>query len=194
MKNFMMAFARFMAYLGGLVLSFLVVLTCLSILGRLMNGGLHSDFMQSIAPGFSNWLIEVGIGPINGDFELVEAGVAFAIFAFIPICQLTAGHAVVDLFTNQLPERANRFLQVLIEFLFAAVLVLIAWRLFDGLLSKQRYGETTFLLQFPIWWAYLASFIGAVSSAVVGVYVAYIRLIEFITNREVLIDPVESEL
>jgi hypothetical protein len=48
------------------------------------------------------------------------------------------------------------------------VLILISWRLYEGLLSKMSNGETTFLLQFPIWWAYAASFaasVAAVSSA-----------------------------
>jgi len=31
---------------------------------------------------------------------------AFCIFAFLPYCQLTAGHAAVDVFTDPLPARA----------------------------------------------------------------------------------------
>ena len=90
-----------MAVLGGIVLSFLILLTCVSIIGRSLNGIFHSDFMERIAPGFSRLVIDIGVGPVNGDFELVEAGVAFAIFAFIPLCQVTAGHASVDILTNQ---------------------------------------------------------------------------------------------
>lgn len=181
-----------MAILGGIVLSFLIVLTCASIAGRLLNGFFHSDFMEGIAPGFSKWAIDVGVGPITGDFELVEAGVAFAIFAFIPLCQITAGHASVDIFANMLPRGVNRFLRMVIEIVFAAVLVLIAWRLYEGMISKMSYGETTFLLQFPIWWAYAASFVGAVVSSMVGVYMACVRTYEFATGRIVIYDGVEA--
>ncbi|MFT7595435.1 MAG: TRAP-type C4-dicarboxylate transport system permease small subunit [Paracoccaceae bacterium] len=193
LKNFMTELARAMAIAGGFVLSLLIILTCVSILGRILNGFFHGDLMESIAPGFSKWVIDMGVGPITGDFELVEAGVAFAIFAFIPICQITAGHACVDVLAVQFPKKVNRYLRMLIDILFAAVLVLIAWRLFDGMMSKRGYGETTFLLQFPIWWAYAASFVGAIVAALVGVYVAAVRIYEAFTGRIIIWDGVEAE-
>lgn len=192
MKNLMMGLSRFMAVLGGIVLSALIVLTCISIAGRLLNGLFHSSFMEAVAPGFSKWAIEIGIGPVTGDFELVEAGVAFAIFAFIPLCQITAGHASVDIFANMFPRGVNRFLRMVTEVVFAAVLILIAWRLYEGMSSKMRYGETTFLLQFPIWWAYAASLFGSIVAAIVGVYVALVRVYEFLTGRIIIWDGVEK--
>ena len=191
-NGFMMILARFMAILGGAVLSLLVVLTVISIAGRILNGFLHGDFMQGFAPGLATWLLDLGIGPVNGDFELVEAGVAFAIFAFLPLCQITAGHASVDVFTNLLPRGFNRFSRMVIEIVFAAVLVLIAWRLYEGMMSKKSYNETTFLLQFPIWWAYAASLFGAVVAALVGVYVALVRVFEYLTGRNVIHDGLET--
>jgi TRAP-type C4-dicarboxylate transport system permease small subunit len=179
----MLGLAKLMAILGGFVLSALILLTCISVLGRSLNGIFHSDVMERIAPGFSQWMIDIGVGPVNGDFELVEAGVAFAIFAFIPLCQITSGHAAVDIFANTFPRWLDRALRTLTEVVFAAVLILIAWRLFEGMSSKMRFGETTFLIQFPIWWAYAASLVGAVVAALVGVYMACIRVIEYITGR-----------
>jgi len=149
--------------------------------------------MESIAPGFSQWMIKIGVGPVNGDFELVEAGVAFAIFAFMPLCQITAGHASVDIFTNMLPRGFNRFMRMIIEIVFAAVLVLIAWRLYVGMMSKMSYNETTFLLQFPIWWAYAASFAGAVVAAIVSTYMAMVRTYEFFSGRVVILDGMETD-
>ncbi|MDU9006104.1 TRAP transporter small permease [Sedimentitalea todarodis] len=193
MHKIMMSLARFMAVLGGIALSALILLTCISIAGRLLNGFFHKDFMQGLLPEFSNWMIEIGVGPVNGDFELVESGVAFAIFAFIPLCQITAGHASVDIFTSTLSARVNRFLRMVTETVFAAVLILIAVKLYDGMASKMRYGETSFLLQFPTWWAYAASLFGAVVSAIVGVYVAAVRIYEFSTGRIVIVDGMEAD-
>lgn len=190
----MIKFSRALAFVGGVVLTLLIALTCLSILGRMLNGAFHSPFMESVAPGFSKWMLDLGVGPINGDFELVEAGVAFAIFAFLPLCQMTAGHAYVDIFTNMLPKGTNRFLKAVVEVLFALVLILIAWRLYEGMVSKMKYGETTFLLQFPIWWAYLASWLASVSAAVVSVYVACIRIYELASRKVVLRDGLESDI
>jgi len=189
MQKLVLSLARGMAFLGGAVLTMLIVLTCVSVVGRMLNGALHGDFAQDLFPDFADWLIKLGVGPVLGDFELVEAGVAFAIFAFLPFCQITGGHASVDIFTSKLPLRINRLIQVAVDIVFAAVLILIAQRLYVGLLDKQQYNETTFMLQFPIWWAYAASLIAAALAAAVGVYVAVSRIIEILSGRSILPNP-----
>lgn len=145
--------ARFMAILGGLVLTALIGLTCVSVLGRGLNTFGHSEFLTSLSESAANALIATGVGPVSGDFELVEAGISFTIFAFLPICQLKRGHATVDVFAGSFPIWMNRGLEVLWEVLFSLLIFLITWRLFVGMEDKMRYNETTFLLQFPIWWA-----------------------------------------
>ena len=72
------------------------------------------------------------------------------------------------------------------ECLFALVLGLIAWRLLAGMEAKQRYGETTFLLQFPIWWAYAASFLGTFIAALVSFYLAALKFAEMLTGRKLI--------
>jgi len=175
--------ARFMAVIGGLVLSALVILTCVSVLGRMVNSMAHSDALMGLSQGLADALIASGVGPITGDFEILEAGVAFAIFAFLPICQLYSSHATVDIFTNALPIKANKMLSTFWEVVLTAIILLITWRLFAGLESKYDYGETTFLLQFPVWWAYAISFAAACVASVVGVYCAIARVAELITGR-----------
>lgn len=175
-----------MAYLGGIMLSALILLTCVSVIGRSLSTLLHSDFIEGLMPGVATALLGLGIGPVNGDFELIEAGVAFAIFAFLPLCHITGGHASVDIFTSRFSDRANRVLRALTEVLFAAVLVLIAWQLFQGMLSKMSSGQTTFLIEFPIWWAYLLSLSGAVVAAIVAVYLACVRVQEILSGRIIL--------
>ncbi len=178
--------SRVFALLGGLVLTALILITCISIIGRTVNGLLHSDWLQSIAPELAKRLLDLGIGPINGDFELVEAGMAFAIFAFLPLCQIRGAHASVDVFTGALSRRAKSFLQAIIDVVFAAVLILIAWQLFEGTLSKRNSGQTTFLLEFPIWWAYAVSLVAALVAAFVSVYVACTRVVESLTGDVIL--------
>ena len=179
--------ASAMAVLGGIILTALIALTCVSILGRLSNGMLHSAVDAGFLSGLAQGLLDLGIGPVLGAFELVEAGVAFAIFAFLPICQISSGHAAVDIFTSRLPHRVSRVLQIIIDIVFALVLALIAWRLFEGMQGKMRYNETTFMLQMPVWWSYMASFGAAVLAAVVGAYVALARIIETWTGKAILI-------
>ncbi|WP_347833856.1 TRAP transporter small permease [uncultured Planktomarina sp.] len=185
MKNLATQAARLMAICGGLVLTVLIVLICISVIGRSLNGLLHG-WIGAVMPDLSAWALDLGVGPINGDFELVEAGVAFAIFAFLPLCQISAGHASVDIFTAKLPTRINRLLQLAIDVIFTVVLIAIAYQLYNGMLSKQRYGDTTFLLQFPVWWAYAASLSGSILTAVISFYVAGIRALELMRGEDIL--------
>ena len=178
--------ARSMAVLGGVVLTLLVVLTCVSVLGRGLNTVGHSDWLMALSEAVGAWLISTGVGPVTGDFELVEAGIAFAIFSFLPICQLYAGHATVDIFTSALSDKVNRWLVAFWEVVLALVILLITWRLSAGMMDKIGNGETTFLLQFPIWWAYAASFAAAVVASITGVYCAVGRVTFAATGRSIL--------
>lgn len=187
MHNLATRAARFMAICGGLVLALLILLICISVVGRSLNGVLHG-WIGTAFPAVSAWLLQAGVGPINGDFELVEAGVAFSIFSFLPLCQISGGHASVDIFTSKLPRGVNRGLQMVIDTVFALALIIMAYQLYKGMLSKQSYGDTTFLLQFPIWWAYAASLVGAVMAAVISVYVAWVRIMELATGQDVITD------
>lgn len=155
--------ARYLAILGGFALLAITLLTCLSILGRAM--------------------INFGLGPIKGDFELVEAGVAFAVFSFLPWCQLNRGHASVDLFTNMLSASLNRWINLIAEILMAVALFIMTWKLWDGMTSKIRYGDTTFILEMPVWIPYAASFFSLSITCIVAFYLVFIRLSEVINKK-----------
>lgn len=193
LHRIVLGLARIMALMGGVVLILLVLITCISILGRVVNTALHSALMMSVAPGLATWLIDAGVGAIRGSYELVEAGMAFCIFAFIPFCQVTMGHASVDIFTNALPTRANRLLELLISVLFAVALVTIAIQLNAGMLRKLSSGQTSLLLEFPVWWAYAASLVGAGLAAVTSVYIVLMRLYELLSGRMIAPNAVGAD-
>lgn len=159
----MYALARMMAIAGGIVLAAITVLTVVSITGRS--------------------LVPIGLAPVPGDFELVEAGTAFAVFAFLPWCQLNRGHATVDLFTSYLSAGANRWIDLVAEILMTLTLIVLTWRLAYGMADKLRYGETTFILQFPIWWGFAAAMIGAVIAVIISIYMTAMRAREVATGR-----------
>ena len=139
-------------------------------------------------------LFALAIGAFGiGLTEFVVAGMAFAVFCFLGWCQITAGHASVDVVANNFPRRVKRFLRMVTEVLFAAALVLIAWRLAEGTVSKYGNGETSFLLEFPVWWAFAASLVGAIIAAIVGIYMGAVRTYEFFTGRIQIWDGVEGE-
>ncbi len=126
--------ARLSAMLGGLVLLALIILSVLSITGRA--------------------LVPVGLGPIPGDFELVEAGTAFGIYCFLPWCQLEGGHVTVDVLKRWLGRRADALLAAGFNLLMTLAAAFILWRAYAGMQDKLRYNEVTFILQYPVWWGY----------------------------------------
>lgn len=178
--------ARGCALLGGSALFALILLVCLSILGRSLNGVLHMEWVQATLPDIASWLLDIGIGPVNGDYEIVEAGMAFTVFAFLPICQLHVAHASVNILNSVLSTRLKRILTLLTDIVFALVLILIAWKLFEGMESKRNSGQVTFLLQYPLWWAYASSLLGAFVAALIGVYMAFMRFSELVVGRDLL--------
>lgn len=135
--------ARVLAIAGGCVLVAMVVLTVVSVTGRGLTG------------------LAVGLGPVPGAFELVELGSAFAVFSFLPWCQLKRGHVTVDLFVGMLGERALLVAELLGDILIFSAAAVIAWRLWLGMMDKMRFGETTYILGLPLWWGYAAAQVGA---------------------------------
>lgn len=161
-----------MALAGGLTLLALIAMICVSVAGRAL-GGIDQPWLD--------WA-----GAIRGDFELVEAGMGFAVFAFLPLCQLRGGHAVVDLVTSQMPARVTRVLAAFWEGVFALVLALICWRLGVALMEKacvpHRWTgawcsiETSFLIGFPIWWSYAAAWLASALAAVTALWCCWYRI------------------
>jgi len=174
--------SRASAVIGGLVLVSLIVLTTLSIIGRELSKLGHA-FGES---WFGQMLIASGVDEIKGSYELTEAGVAFAIFAFFPVCQFYGQHATVDVFTSALPRRGLAWLRAFWEVVLAAIIVFISLRLFEGMLRYLGNGETTLFLQFPVWWSYAASVGAAAIASLTAIYCAWARIAEAATGRMIL--------
>ncbi|WP_106743940.1 TRAP transporter small permease [Yoonia maritima] len=160
--------ARLMALLGGLVLCLVILAVCISVAGREAADLANTGYLGVLGA----WLLGIGLGPILGDFELVEAGTAFAIFAFLPITQLSGAHARVDIFTGGLSAKTRHRIDTFWSIVMAVIVLLITWRLFEALQDKHRYGDTTYLIQFPVWWAYAACFGAALVACAISLYCA----------------------
>lgn len=159
--------ARLLAYGGGAVLCALAVMTVASVLGRRLDA--------------------FGLGPIAGDYELVELGCAMAIFAFLPWCHLKRSHVVVSIVTDRLPDGVQRGLVLLGDLLVAVAASVMAWQLYLGFGEKYPYGsdafravmqmgykpffpETSYELQIPVWIPFAGALLGAVAFVLVSYY------------------------
>ncbi|TDL81087.1 TRAP transporter small permease subunit [Palleronia sediminis] len=90
-----------------------------------------------------------------GDFELTEMGVAIAVFAFLPYCQIREVNVTADIFTAGAGPRwlaAFKALAALVATGFAAILL---WRMSAGMADQRDYGYATAILQLPIWYAFV---------------------------------------
>ncbi|MBM3607033.1 MAG: TRAP transporter small permease [Alphaproteobacteria bacterium] len=93
--------------------------------------------------------------PVQGENEIVQVGLAVAVFAFLPLCQVTGANITADIFTSRSGPRTIAVLTMiasLVAFVFALLLV---WRSWDGLLDYRELNETTAIMQFPIWTAFI---------------------------------------
>lgn len=135
-------FASWAAFIGGLILSAMVLMVVSSIVGRVFSFA--------------------GLGPVPGDFEMVEVGTAVAIFLFLPWCHVKAGHATVDLLFMHMPKWAQRVIVVASEVLMLLVWLLMTWQLTQGMLDKKQFAETTFILHMPLWWGYSLCAVGGI--------------------------------
>ncbi|RLJ41686.1 tripartite ATP-independent transporter DctQ subunit [Litoreibacter meonggei] len=178
------ALCRLLALSGGLVLVTAAIVTVVSIIGRS--------------------LLFAGLGPVRGDFELVEISCAIAIFAFLPWCQFNRGHVTVDVFVDRMPARAKAVFGLIGDVAITIVSGLILWRLYLGFGEKFPYGidrvrdvlgmgsrpyypETTYELELPVWIPFGLSTIGAALFFVVSLYTVWRALNWVLTGREAAI-------
>ncbi|MDF1608096.1 TRAP transporter small permease [Hoeflea sp. YIM 152468] len=160
----MRSFAALLAILGGLALIAVILATVTSITGRA--------------------LLWIGLGPIRGDFELVELGTGFAVFSFLPWVQINRQHASVEIITMHMSDGINRLIDLVADLLMVAIALLLTWKHWQGTLDKFAYGETTFIIQYPLWWAYASGLVGAIGFVVISFWCLVLSVKALVTGRD----------
>jgi TRAP-type C4-dicarboxylate transport system permease small subunit len=139
--------ARMGAVLAGLLLTFITLMTCASLIGRNTTGA-----------------------TIVGDFELTGVATGAAIALFMPFCQIRRGNIIVDFFTAKLGDKTNEGLDRVGAFLLALVFALLAWRTTLGGLNSYSTHSETQILGFPEWITYAAMAPAFVLTSVIGLW------------------------
>ena len=139
--------ARFCAILAGVLLTFITLMTCASLIGR----------------------NTVGV-TLVGDFELTGVATGAAIALFMPWCQVARGNIIVDFFTAKLSPEANAKLDRLGALLVALTFALLAWRTTTGGLNSYSTGTETTILGFPEWLTYVSMVPAFALTAVIALY------------------------
>jgi TRAP-type C4-dicarboxylate transport system permease small subunit len=123
--------AKACAIAAGLLMIGIMLMTCVSVLGRNTVG----------------WTI-------SGDFELSGFAAGAAVALFMPWCQLRRGHIIVDFFTTRASAATNAALDRIGALLLGLAMALMAWRSTLGGLSAFRSGSGSMMLGFPEWIVY----------------------------------------
>ncbi len=123
--------AKACAIVAGLLLTFITLMTCVSLIGR----------------------NTIGL-TLAGDFELSGVAAGAAIGLFMPWCQLRRGNIIVDFFTAKASAGTVRNLDRLGALLVALMMALLAWRTSLGGLNAFSSQSGSMMLGFPEWIVY----------------------------------------
>jgi TRAP-type C4-dicarboxylate transport system permease small subunit len=146
------ALSAFSALFGGTVLVGLALMVCASIALR--------------ATGFS---------PIQGDFELLQVGLAVAVGGFLPWCHLKGSNIYIDFVTARASTRTQLRLEAFAGVLVAIMMALVSWRAGAGALAAKASGEVTMIRGFPLWISYMLMTPGLVLTSLVALEIAWRR-------------------
>jgi TRAP-type C4-dicarboxylate transport system permease small subunit len=133
------------ALAGGAILVAVTLMSVASIIGRSM---------------FSH--------PVEGDYELVQAGCAVFVACCLPYCQLKGGNIIVDFFTTRASPSTQLLLDAVGALLLGLVMALVTWRATVGLFAIRASGETGTILGLPTWYTYAGMVPGLALTAVVA--------------------------
>ncbi len=120
--------AKLCAILAGVVLTFITLMTCASLIGR----------------------NTIGV-TLAGDFELTGVAAGAAIGLFLPWCQLRRGNIIVDFFTAKTSSATQMRLDRLGALLMACMMALLTWRTAIGGLNAFGTKSSSMMLGFPEW-------------------------------------------
>lgn len=152
----LLATAKWFALIGGLIFSSLVAMSIISIVGRKL---------------FS--------APVPGDVEMLQMFAAFASASFFAYCHLMRGEVKVDFFTAHLSGPARGFLDAAGSLLVGLVAALLAWRTGVGAISLREGGESSAILEIPVWIAQALMVPSFILLALAGFYMAGRHLAQY---------------
>jgi TRAP-type C4-dicarboxylate transport system permease small subunit len=141
--------AQASAILAGLLMTFITVMTCVSLIGRNTTGT-----------------------TLAGDFELTGVAAGAAIALFMPWCQLRRGNIIVDFFTAKVSDRINAMLDRFGALLLGLVFAVLAWRTAVGGLNAWNSQSGTMMLGFPEWVVYVAMVPPFILTTIIALYQA----------------------
>lgn len=146
------ALSAALAYLGGIGLTGVALFTVAAVVGAATSS------------------------PLLGDSEVVEVVVGPVVVAFLPWCQMRGGHVAITIFTDRAPRGLRRGLDAAATALFAAVTLILTWRMGVGAVDAFSRDRISMFLQLPQWWGFAAAMPSMLLWSVAAAFLAAERL------------------
>lgn len=144
---------RILGGFGATLLFFMMALTFVDVLGRY----------------FLNL-------PVKGAFEITEFMLATLIFAGLPLVTARGEHITVDLFDRFVPKGAAAVRDLLLELIGAAVMALLSHRMWQKTLEAIDYGDSSAILQFPVYPSYFFMCLMLAASSIIYLLLFWVRI------------------
>ena len=119
-----------MAFIGGIILFFIVAITTTNIFGR-----------------------KIG-SPLAGDIETVELLISISIFFFLPYCQTSKSNLNITIFSNFLPKKTKYTLDMIGILFYLLIAVLLCWRMTLGGIDLFNFNDYTMVLKIPKYYVF----------------------------------------
>ena len=144
---------RILGGFGAVLLFFMMVLTFIDVIGRY----------------FFN-------APVPGGFEVTEFALATLIFAGLPLVTVREEQVTVDLLDRFIPDIITRIRAILLDLLGAVVMAILCQRMWIKTQEAISYGDSSAILQFPIYPAYFFMCLMLGATCLVYLLLAFIKV------------------
>ena len=150
-KGIVVLISRMASYIGAAALVLMVLLTVAEVFSR---RALNS--------------------PIAGALELTSLGLVIFVFLTLAYCASRGGHVVMDILVTRFPKRVQAVINTVVLFLTTGILGVASWQLWLQALRLQRAGQTSGLLEIPVFpFLYIAALGGILLTLVYLIYLLY---------------------
>ena len=126
-ERFNRALSGWAASVGFAALVFMVVLTCVDVLGA-----------------------KLFLLPVPGSLDMIQLAQLIAITLAAGLALIERRHVAVEFFVLLLPERARRWVAFVVTVLCLVLFAIVIWRLFDYGLHLREGNEVTPTTQIPL--------------------------------------------
>ena len=139
---------------------------------RLASGALVVLMMVTVADVFLRYVFNK---PIRGSYDIVECMLLIFVFNGMAAAFFGRRNIAIDILDSFVAARVVTVLIRLADALSVLVLVLIFWAMITPAIQIYQYGDVKLDSQIPIYWMWIAAFLGLAGTILAAIVVLFAR-------------------